>query len=69
LLAEGDRTRIFVVDPQSLKVALREVEVAPDIDDRWIVRAGLKAGERVVTAGVHRLKDGQLVRIDGSEAP
>jgi RND family efflux transporter MFP subunit len=69
LLAEGDRTRIFVVDPQSLKVALREVEVAPDIDDRWIVRAGLKAGERVVTAGVHRLKDGQLVRIDGSDAP
>jgi RND family efflux transporter MFP subunit len=69
LLQEGDKARVFVVDPQSLKVSLRDVEVAPDIDDRWIVRAGLKAGERVVTAGVHRLKDGQLVRIDGSDAP
>jgi membrane fusion protein, multidrug efflux system len=69
LLQEGGSTRVFVVDPQSLKVSLRDIEVAPDNDDRWIVRAGLKPGERVVTAGVHRLKDGQVVRIDGSGAP
>ena len=69
LLQEGDKTFVFVVDPQSLKASLRAVEVAPDIDERWIVRGGLKAGERVVTAGVHRLEDGQVVRIDGSDAP
>jgi membrane fusion protein, multidrug efflux system len=71
LLHEGEQTRVFVVDPQSLKVALRDVEVAPDLDDRWIIRGGLTAGERVVTAGVHSLTAGQVVRIDGSgsEAP
>ena len=69
VLQEGDKNFVFIVDPQSHKVSLREVEIAPDIDDRWIVRGGLKAGERVVTAGVHRLKDGQVVRIDGSDAP
>jgi RND family efflux transporter MFP subunit len=69
LLKEGAATRVFVVDPKSLKVSLRDVEVAPNFDDRWIVRAGLKPGERIVTAGVNRLKDGQVVRIDGSDAP
>jgi hypothetical protein len=33
------------------------------------VRGGLKPGERVVTAGVHSLKEGQVVRIYGSAAP
>ncbi|MGO9391488.1 efflux RND transporter periplasmic adaptor subunit [Rhodoblastus sp.] len=69
LLEESPQTRVFVVDPQTLKVSLRDIEVAPDLDDIWIVRGGLKPGERVVTAGVHRLKDGQIVRIDGSGAP
>jgi RND family efflux transporter MFP subunit len=68
LLQDGDSTRVFVVDPQSLKVLLRDIDVAPDRDDRWIVRGGLKPGERVVTAGVHRLENGQVVRIEGSDA-
>lgn len=70
LLREGDKARVFVVDPASSKVALREVEIAPDREEgRWIVRAGLQPGERIVTAGVHRLKEGEVVRIYGSEAP
>jgi RND family efflux transporter MFP subunit len=69
LLREAPQTQVFVVDPQSLKVALRDVEVAPDTDDRWIVRGGLQPGERVVTAGVHSLKEGQSVRLYGSATP
>jgi RND family efflux transporter MFP subunit len=69
LLNEAPNTKVFVVDPQSLKVSLRDIEVAPDRDDRWVVRGGLKPGERVVTAGVHSLKEGQVVRIYGSAAP
>jgi RND family efflux transporter MFP subunit len=69
LLREAPQTKVFVVDPQSFKVSLRDIEVAPDTDDRWIVRSGLKPGERVVTAGVHSLKEGQSVRIYGSAAP
>jgi membrane fusion protein, multidrug efflux system len=69
LLHETPNTQVFVVDPQSLKLSLRDIEVAPDRDDHWIVRGGLKPGERVVTAGVHSLKEGQVVRIYGSAAP
>jgi len=69
LLREAPKTQVFVVDPQSLKVSLRDIEVAPDRDDFWVVRGGLNAGERVVTAGVHSLKEGQVVRIYGSAAP
>ena len=70
LLRNGDKSRVFVVDPASSKVMLREVEIAPDRGEgRWIVRAGLKTGERIVTAGVHRLKEGETVRIYGSETP
>ena len=69
VLRDGDRTQVFVVDPVSSKVALRDVEVASDRrPGRWIVRAGLKGGERIVTAGVHRLKAGEEVKIYGSEA-
>jgi RND family efflux transporter MFP subunit len=67
LLRDGEKARVFVVDPASFAVHLRDVEIAPDRDGRWIVRGGLKTGERVVTAGVHRLKEGQIVRISGSE--
>ncbi len=70
LLRVGDKAQVFVVDPSSSKVELRDVEIAPDrTPKRWIVRAGLKAGERIVTAGVHRLTAGESVRIYGSEAP
>ncbi len=69
LLQEGEKTSVFVVDPQTHAVSLREIEVASDSEGRWIVSGGLAAGERVVTAGVHRLKPGQAVRIYGSDEP
>ena len=47
-----------MVDPPRLKVALRDIDVAPDRDGRFLVRGGLNAGERVVDAGVHRLEQG-----------
>jgi RND family efflux transporter MFP subunit len=70
LLRDGERARVFVVDPLSLAVSLRDVQIAPDREEgRWIVRSGLNEGERVVTAGVHRLSQGQVVKIYGSDAP
>ncbi len=70
LLQQGETTSVFVVDPQTHAVSRRVLEVAPDRDGgKWIVRGGLKAGERVVTAGVHRLKPGEVVRIYGSDQP
>lgn len=70
LLREDGKIRVFVVDPQTSRANLRDVDIAPDREaGRWIVRAGLQTGERIVTAGVHRLKDGQVVRLYGSDAP
>jgi len=66
VLHEGDKTSVFIVDPQTMKVALRAIDVAPDRDGRFLVRGGLHGDERVVVAGVHRLKDGQQVRLFGS---
>lgn len=70
LLRDGDKAQVFVVDPESGKVSPRAVDIAPDRGEgRWIVRAGLKPGERIVAAGVHRIHEGEIVKIYGSEAP
>ncbi len=69
LLQEGDRVRVFTVDPQTFAASLRDIDVAPDRDGRFLVRGGLKGGERVVIAGVHRLKEGQIVRIIEGATP
>jgi RND family efflux transporter MFP subunit len=69
LLQEGESTKVFIVDTKSMTVSLRAIDVAPDRDGRFLVRGGLKGGERVVVAGVHRLKEGQQVRLFGSAQP
>jgi len=69
LLQEGDDTSVFIVDPQSMKVSLKKIDVAPERDGRFLVRGGLQGGERIVVAGVHRLKEGQQVRLFGSAQP
>jgi membrane fusion protein, multidrug efflux system len=53
---------VWVFDPASRKVDLRAVELGPFREDGVVVRAGLKSGEWVVTAGVHKLQPGQIVR-------
>jgi HlyD family secretion protein len=41
------------------KVHLRPVQVAADGEDRVAVASGLRDGERVVSRGAERLRDGQ----------
>lgn len=45
------------------KVELRSVKVAAYIDRAVLIAAGLQEGEKVVTAGVHKLIAGQAVRL------
>jgi len=40
----------------------REVEVGPKIKDSWLIKDGLKAGEKVVYEGLQRVKDGVIVK-------
>jgi HlyD family secretion protein len=48
---------VFVVEDG--KVHLRPVQVAADGEDRVAVASGLRDGERVVSRGAERLRDGQ----------
>lgn len=63
LLEKDGKSAVWVVDPQSSTVSLREIEAGARIEDRVVVTGGLTAGTRVVTAGVHSLSEGQKVRI------
>jgi membrane fusion protein (multidrug efflux system) len=59
---------VFVVQEQAdtLVVAYRQVETGDVRAGRVEIRAGLSAGERVVSAGQLKLRDGQPVTIDNS---
>ena len=65
LLEEGDRRSVWVVAQDGKSVTRRDVTVAAERDraepGRIAIIDGLKAGDRVVVAGVHSLKDGQPV--------
>jgi multidrug efflux pump subunit AcrA (membrane-fusion protein) len=59
---EGDKPAVWIYDPQSEQVALRPVSIGQYREDGVIVDSGVRAGERVVAAGVHKLLPGQKVR-------
>lgn len=61
----GDTPQVWVVGADHT-VSLKAVTVAEFGSDSVRV-TGLSAGDQVVTAGVHMLKDGQTVRIEGDD--
>jgi RND family efflux transporter MFP subunit len=65
-LTEADgRPAVWVVDPGSQSVSLRNVDVSRYDPADVVVSRGLDAGEIVVTAGVQTLHPGQKVRLLG----
>jgi membrane fusion protein, multidrug efflux system len=66
ILKSESRTSVWVVDVPGKKVLSREVKIEGDIKPGGTVRIveGVKPGDRVVVAGVNKLKDGQSIRID-----
>ena len=61
-----DKPAVWVVDPKSLQVSLRTVELGRQASSSIVVSKGIEAGELVVTAGVHALRPGQKVRLLGA---
>ncbi len=51
---------VFVVNDSS-KVNQRKVSLGVHINDKVVVRDGLQAGDKIVTEGVQKLKDGAVV--------
>jgi RND family efflux transporter MFP subunit len=60
--ADG-RPAVWIVDPKSQTVSLRNVDVSRYDPAGVVVSQGLDAGETVVTAGVQTLLPGQKVRL------
>ena len=58
-----DKPAVWVVDPKDQRVQRRKIAVARYAPDSVIVTDGLQSGERVVTAGVQQLHEGQAVKL------
>jgi len=58
---------VWIVDPSSKTVSIRNVDVLRFDQARVVVSQGLDTGEVVVTAGVQALHPGQKIRLLGSE--
>ena len=63
LTSTGGKSAVWIVDPQNLTVALRNVEVERFDPATAVIASGLEPGDVVVTAGVQALHPGQKVRL------
>lgn len=59
---------VWVVDPKDKLVHQRAIKIERYTPDSVVVADGLNSGERVVTAGVQELHEGQLVKLLGDES-
>lgn len=62
----GDKPAVWVVDPATSSVKLVPVVVSRYDSDTFSVTSGLAAGDKVVVAGVRRLRPDMKVSLDGA---
>lgn len=62
LFHQGNRPAVWVVRPDNQRLELRAVTVGEYRSSQVLIRAGLRAGERIVQAGVHNVHQGQQVQ-------
>jgi membrane fusion protein, multidrug efflux system len=55
--------QVVVVGPDN-KVSFRPVKVGDRVGQNWVITEGLKPGEKVVTEGFQRVRDGMTVNIE-----
>ena len=62
----GNKPHLWMVENGVLR--LQPVELGDFLSDGIVIRAGLKPGDTVVTAGVQKLREGQKVKLwDGAK--
>lgn len=64
LVERDGKAMVWIVDPATSTVALREIWLGTRNDQSIVVVGGLEAGARVVAAGVNSLSPGQKVRVE-----
>jgi RND family efflux transporter MFP subunit len=69
LAKEGGQAGVWVVDPSRRTVSLRKIDILSSDAAKILVGKGLSPGDIVVTAGANLLKEGQRVRLSGTETP
>ncbi|QPB19708.1 efflux RND transporter periplasmic adaptor subunit [Rhizobium sp. 007] len=71
VLMKDGKPNVWVVDTTAGKVSIRAIKMDGDVAEGGNIRIaeGVNPGERVVVAGVHKLTDGQAVRVDQGENP
>jgi membrane fusion protein, multidrug efflux system len=62
IFQRGTQPAVWVVDKESGTVTLRPVTIARWRDDSAAIASGVKDGEIIATAGVHKLEAGQKVK-------
>lgn len=61
---ENGVSSVWIYNPSDKQVARREVKVRQVLKDgRIVLESGVQQGETIVTAGVHRLKEGMKVEL------
>ena len=68
VLARDGANFVWVVDQPASTVSLHKVDLATDQAGTRVI-GGLAPGARIVTAGIHSLKQGQQVRIEQDQKP
>ena len=68
VLKQGAETLVWVIDAPTSTVSLHKVDLSED-EGGIRVTGGLSIGARIVTAGIHSLKQGQQVRIEQDATP
>ncbi|KDE20584.1 multidrug transporter [Acetobacter aceti 1023] len=63
LTAQNGKTAVWIVNPETMTVTLRPVDVSHYAANDVTVASGLQAGERVVTAGVQALYPNQKIAL------
>lgn len=58
---------VMIVDAED-KVEARVVQLSQSLGDSWVVSSGLSAGERVIVAGLQRIRPGATVQAEESGA-
>jgi RND family efflux transporter MFP subunit len=62
IFQRGTQPAVWVVDKESGTVTLRPVTIARWRDDTAAIAAGVKDGDMIAVAGVHKLEAGQKVK-------
>lgn len=54
---------VFVIDEHDV-VHQREIEIQNEMDDVYVIKNGLQAGDKIVLEGIRQVRDGEKVEYE-----